>query len=128
MEPNDTLRAQARNAQEQYQRSGQTYADPYARGTVPPGDMYDDDFVEALAGRMAKLIAESPEMKAKSAAATPAQRLTLAIFSLIAFIALSGIVFGVASSSGQMQMAVIAIFFISIAICIVNIVFNVGHR
>jgi hypothetical protein len=91
-------------------------------------DVYDDDFVEILGQRLARQVTTELVPKLKNNTPSSNQRLALAIVSLIVLLAISATAFSVGASTDSIWQALLAIFLISVAVSIINIVFNISHR
>jgi hypothetical protein len=115
------LMPQMNSSEEQYSY-GQYEGNPsYTR---PPNDTYDDNFVEALAQRIAQRVPQGSQGKivggSRHGSVSPAMRLALAIVSVVMLVPLAGIL--VAGTGGFLGLVAFGIA--CAAIFLVNAIFN----
>jgi len=109
----------------------QQYGTPPQQGqSVPPpvGNMYDDDFVDAFAQRLSQRMAQGPRGKLHPQGmsrdkASPAQKLSLAIASVVMLVPLSGICIGLIGVSHLWFVGLAALGIICLTIFLINAVF-----
>ncbi len=109
----------------------QQYSTPPQQGqSVPPpvSNMYDDDFVDAFAQRLSQRMAQGPRGKLypqgmRRDKASPAQKLALAIVSVVMLVPLSGICIGLIGVSHLWFVGLAALGIICLTIFLINAVF-----
>ncbi len=109
----------------------QQYGIPPQQGqSVPPSadNMYDDNFMDAFAQRLSQRMAQGPRGKlypqGKSRdKASPAQKLALAIVSVVMLVPLSGICVALIAVSHLWFVGLAALGIICMAIFLINAVF-----
>lgn len=89
---------------------------------------YDEEFINAVAQRLAQRLLAEQELQVKGRAPSTGQRLWLAIVSLVVFLSMSITIFAIAAAIAQAWIGLLVTLIVAIAVCIVNIVFNTSHR
>jgi hypothetical protein len=110
-------------------RGNQSYAQsPYSNieqeTAAPQGSMYDDEFIDSLAQRLSQRMAQGPAGKLQipgKGKATAQQRMALAIVSVI-MVAVFSVAILTSTSASLISLG--AVFIMSLAIFLINAVFN----
>ena len=109
----------------------QRYVPPAQGQPVPPpaDAMYDDNFMDAFAQRLSQRMTQGPRGKLAPQGigrdkASPAQKLALAIVSVVMLVPLSGICVALIAVSHLWIVGLIALGIIALTMVIINIVFN----
>lgn len=117
---------QTHDSDEDYQGyQQQDYGNIEHDANAPQGSMYDDTFVDSLAQRLSQRMAQGPAGKLSSpirSRATAAQRLGLAIVSVILIAFYTTIILSYSHASSTVNL--IGIGIMSIVIFLINVVFN----
>ncbi len=130
MESSEPIREQPGAAYRGYEGKQSSSQPPYGTSYQPPpsGGAYDENFVEAVAQRMAHILNQKSGEKiytqsSKNGRPSAGQRLALAIVSIVLLVPIGGVLFGTLGPVGLVGFAIACG-----AILLINVVFNLTAR
>jgi hypothetical protein len=130
MESGEPVREQPGSAYRGYEGQQDSSQPPYGTSyQAPPASRtYDDNFVEAVAQRIVHILNQRSGEKIytqsnKGEKPSAAQRLALAIVSIVLLVPIGGVLFGTLGSVGLIGFAIACG-----AILLINVVFNITAR
>ena len=112
----------------QYDGPPQQYSQPPQGQSTPP-PLYDDSFMDSLAQRLSQRMTQGPQGKVlpqSKVRVSAAQRLALAIVSVVMIVVLLSVATGIVGTSGSGFIGLAAFGAGAVVILLINVVFNVN--